>query len=215
MARTRTQVSHIHLPAFWCVSSPAELGHALAKPLSMLQAVHAGALQTLPAYLNESMSPAAARTGCWHHERLQHTKVALCKALVFAASSARASAPGAPEQWDNGFSDTDERLTSSMDAIREATKQLGRGESLLTPDMSSSQGIEQPGEPPSPAPESRHAPVVAPCTVFFQRSIPCIPLAQACSRTDLRQSLGPVDQCLLITKCWRCCRWPAGQQRVV
>ncbi len=48
-----------------------------------------------------------------------------------------------------------------MDAIREATRQLGRGESLLTPDMSSSQGVEQPGEPPSPAHESRHATFMA------------------------------------------------------
>ena len=89
----------------------------------------------------------------------------LIQALVYAASLARASAPGAPEEWDNGFGDTDERLTSSMDAIREATKQLGRGESLLTPDMSSSQGVEQPGEPRSPAPESRRAPIIVLCSV--------------------------------------------------
>ena len=53
-----------------------------------------------------------------------------------------------------------------MDAIREATRQLGRGESLLTPDMSSSQGVEQPGEPPSPAHESRHATLEAPCSLY-------------------------------------------------
>ena len=67
------------------------------------------------------------------------------KPWLYAALTGRASAPGAPEDLDNAFTDADERLTSSMDAIREATKQLGRGESLLTPDMSSSQ-VEQSGE---------------------------------------------------------------------
>ena len=68
----------------------------------------------------------------------------------------RASAPGAPEELDNGFADAEERQTASMDKIREATSQLGRGASLLTPDMSSSAGVEQPGELP-PEAQSPHS----------------------------------------------------------
>ena len=81
-----------------------------------------------------------------------------------------------------------------MDAIREATKQLGRGESLLTPDMSSSQGIEQPGEPPSPAPESRRATQRALCMLFWlQHQTLQRPFGTACSRTEPRQGHGPLD----------------------
>lgn len=71
----------------------------------------------------------------------------------------RASAPGAPEELDNGFADAEERQTASMDKIREATTQLGRGASLLTPDMSSSAGVEQRGElpPEAQSPHSRWA----------------------------------------------------------
>ena len=44
-----------------------------------------------------------------------------------------------------------------MEKVREATKQLGRGESLLTLDMASSEGMEQCPESPtaSSAPQSR------------------------------------------------------------
>ena len=71
----------------------------------------------------------------------------------------RASALGAPEELDNGFADAEDRQTASMDKIREATTQLGRGVSLLTPDMSSSAGVEQRGELPAEAqsPHSRWA----------------------------------------------------------
>lgn len=70
---------------------------------------------------------------------------------------------------DNGFDEADERMTSSMEKVREATKQLGRGESLLTPDMASSEGMEQRPESPAAAsaPQSRyvslHACSGAPC----------------------------------------------------
>lgn len=68
--------------------------------------------------------------------------------------------PGAPEEPESGFGDAEERLTASMDAIREATRQLGRGKSLLTPDMSSSQGVERPGDlpPDAESPQSRYVP---------------------------------------------------------
>ena len=87
----------------------------------------------------------------------------------------RASAPGAPEELANGFADAEERQTASMDKIREATTQLGRGASLLTPDMSSSAGVEQRGElpPEAQSPHSRCAYFWLLHPIYHQQALKC------------------------------------------
>ena len=127
------------MPILW-VSMPQ---NALALPTSRLRVQHCPCLHlTAMTTLSSEMLLPAGKVPKHSVDAAPHLE--------------RASAPGAPGELGNGVTDVAERQAASMDKMREAATQLGRGASLLTPDMSSSAGVERRGELP-PQAQSPHA----------------------------------------------------------